>query len=299
MNKKIPGITKKIRRVLVRYPNSSPKAIAEMLFRDRLVEQTFEKERDFYQRYKGLISTEKWAWNKWLKTEEKGRVLKSLKSGSARLLDKHKVSWSFEVPFPQSLMDKIGEVAGKQRPGIRDHKPLNAWYIIPNRNRQREYHSDNLTMRLFPVSGTVVILPGYLMPFKYLRVYVEEALFRGGLSLGESEEWSKKIIPGNKSRTFHIGRVDPFKIDFYKESLGLELGADGSHPRYLEAKETFPAWVKVFVDANREMAQSNKELALNLKTHISALKGIDSSVQSLEATIKKFARILGKLERRL
>ena len=278
---KVPGITKKIRKILAKYPHSRPKAIAKLLFQQKDVQSRYKNERLFYLAYRGLIYTEKWAWNKWLKTEEKGRLLKSLKpSTRSRLLDAHRIEWTFERPLSQVIIERIGREAEKRKPGSRDPKPVGEWYVIPNRNRQREYHTEHLTMRVFPVSGTVRILPGYAMPYDYLQIYVEEAFFRGGLDLEEATELSWKIVPSAKHKTFLIGRVDPFKIDYYKPSLGLTLRADGSHPRHIEAIETFPAWTQFLI-------RSNVELAENLRVHIDVMKGINKSIEGLNKILKK------------
>lgn len=123
------------------------------------------------------------------------------------------------------------------------------------------------------------------MPYDHLRVYLEEALFRGGLSIKEAELASTKIIPGDRSRTFLIGRVDPFKIDFYRKSLGIVLKADGSHPEHIEVDETYPAWIRPLLEANIEIAK-------NLKSHVAVMKGIENAVD-------KLAKILERLEEKI
>ena len=53
--------------------------------------------------------------------------------------------------------------------------------------------------------------------------------------------------PSGQHRTFPIGPVTPFKVDYYRGSHGLTLTADNSHPGYLEVLETAPIWMKPFM----------------------------------------------------
>lgn len=285
---KIPGITKEIRKILSKYPHASPMEIARFLY-EKIGKNLFPDERSFYLYYRGLINTEKWAWNKWLKTEEKGRLLKSLKiSTKARLLDSHRIEWTFETPLSQVYIEKISMEASKIRPGSKDKKPIGSWYVIPNRNRMREFHNEHLTVRIFPISGTARILPAYVMPFEHLRIYLENALFLGGLSIEESEKLSWEIIPSSRSKTFHVGRVDPFKIDYYEKSLGMVIKADGSHPRHIEVDEKFPAWTKILIQSNIDLSNTQKELSENMRSHIEVLKSINESFQEFLKVLKKW-----------
>lgn len=298
MRIKIPNITAHIRKILMKYPHSKPKQIAFLLW-NKVGKDYYPNRKGLYRYYRDLIKTEKCIWNKWLKTEEKtyilGRPLKPL--NFKPLPGSHRVEYSLERPLSQFFIEKIKEEANKNRPKIRDKKPFGVWYVIPNRNRMMELHNKFITIRVFPKSGTIRILPGLAMPLGHLKVHVENALYFGGLSLEEISEVSKQLIPVSRHRIFNVGKIDPFKIKFYKDSLGLIISADGSHPRHLETEESYPSWIKDLFDNNLEISKALKEFSEQIEVHLSVLRGIKGSTEELNKAILLLTNILHKLEK--
>ena len=288
MKTKIRGITQHIRKILQRYPHSKPKEIARLLF-NKVGKDYFSDEREFYLQYRNFIKTEKWAWNKWLRSDVLGRLPKRLKGYP---IGSHKIEWEFESPLSQVLLQKINEVSRNLRPGLRDPRPVDKWYVIPNRNRMREFHNHHITVRVFPKSGTCRIIPSRPMSWEELVVHLERALYLGGLSLEESEAQARSIVPHARHRIFPVGRVDPFRIEYYKKSLGLTIYADGSHPQHIEVDESFPAWIPPLLRSNNRIVEAMTEFAKQIEAHLQVLKDIGEASREQSKSIREFTEAI-------
>jgi len=203
-------VTERIRKFLWQFPNSSPKEVCRVLNLD-------------YRKYRNMVTVEKSHLKRWRGTKVLGRLLKPLVSA-------HRVEWSFEKPMDMVTLCVLSGKAGKRRPRLSDPRPVDEWYVVPNRNGMREFHNEFVTVRVFPKSGTIRALAATDMDFEIFRRHVKIAFLKGGLSDEQAEAKSRQLMPSEKHRTFKIGPVTPFKIDFYKDPLGLTIKADGSHP---------------------------------------------------------------------
>lgn len=273
-NVRVKGVCKRIRGFLYNFPNAKAKAIARTLGLD-------------YSYYKRLLWTECSNFRKWMKAEVQGRLPKPL-------LSSHRVEWESERPFDMPSLLVVGREAGKRRPRVRNPKPVGEWYVIPNRNRQREYHDEHVTIRIFPKSGTCRVLPGHPMDFRDLKIYVQNALFKTGLDLRRCEEISETLIPVDRHRTFRVGPVTPFKIDFYKESLGISLKADGSHPEHIEVREEWPSWIKPQLAALEKQTEAITDLTEQIKLHLGVMKGIRDVAEEQKKSTKKLTEAIDK-----
>jgi len=277
-------VTERIRKFLWKFPKSSPKEVCRTLNLD-------------YKKYRNMVTVEKCNLKKWLGTKVQGRLPKK------PLLSAHRVEWSFEQPLDMIALSVLSAEAGKRRPRLSDPRPVDEWYVVPNRNNMREFHNEFVTVRVFPKSGTVRVLAALDMDFEVFRRHVKIAFLKGGLSEEQAELKSRLLIPSEKHRTFRVGPVTPFKIDFYKDPLGLTLKADGSHPEHIEAVEGWPSWIKPQLYAIHEQTDAIKQLTEQIRVHLSVMQGIDKSTkQSVEATerlvsvVEKLYRLIARLE---
>lgn len=168
----------------------------------------------------------------------------------------------FAGPVPGEFMDRLRLVT--------DTRPrMGAWYRSRNKNRQWLYRNSDVTIYVFPKSQTCRILMGRAMSEVVLREKIERA-FDTPLSPKWTErgyellvEFSTEIIQhrAGEHRVFHTGPITPFRNEYYKNSLGLVLTADKSHPDYLETIETTPAWVGQLIRAVAEIANRSKTAA--------------------------------------
>jgi hypothetical protein len=239
-----------------------------------------------------MISVEKHHLKKWQRTKVKGRVPSSLVSA-------HRVDWTLDKPLPMDAILKIGLEAKKRRPDKNEPKPVGFWYVIPNRNRQREFHDKHVTLRVFPKSGRVFVLPGHAMAWPDLKGFVQTAFFMAGLDPEECERLSEQLVPQTKEKTFKIGNVDPFKVDHYRNSLGLTIGADGSHPNHLETREDWPTWIKPMLDGFTLQAEVNQELAKQIKLHLSVMAGINKTSEQLNKSTENLTKATSQLTKML
>lgn len=272
--KPIRGITNKIRRFLWQFPCSSAKEVCRVLGLDYFV-------------YRNFVYVEKCHLKKWLGTKIQGRL-------PSPLVSAHRVEWEIEKSIPQPLLLKLSVEAEKRRPNVRSVKPVGEWYVIPNRNNMREFHDMHVTVRVFPKSGTCRVLPGHPMSLEDLGVYVENAFFKGGLDIAECERLSRQLIPSTKHRTFRVGPVTPFKIDYYRDSLGITIKADGSHPEHIEVGEDWPSWIKPQLRAIAMQTEAVTQLAEQIRLHLAVMEGIQKSTDNLAEATEKLRETMEK-----
>ena len=96
-------------------------------------------------------------------------------------------------------------------------------------------------------------------------------------------------MPSSKHKTFRVGPLTPFKVDHYKDSLGLTIQADSSHPEHLEVVENAPPWFPHWWRIQQRQIEADKDLALNLKTHIGVMQGINASSQKLNIATERLS----------
>lgn len=235
-----------------------------------------------------MVSVEKSHLKKWMATKVLGRLPKPL-------LSAHHEEWGLEKPLDMIALSILAQEASKRKPSVRDPRPIGEWYVIPNRNNMREFHNEFVTVRIFPRTGTFRAIAGQEMDFATFQRHVKIAFLKGGLSSDVAELKVRLLIPTEKQRTFRVGPVTPFKIDFYKDSLGITLGADGSHPDHIEVREQWPSWIKPQLHAQAKQTEVITALTEQMKLHLSVMKGIDTSARLQAETAKRQIEATDKL----
>jgi len=226
-----------------------------------------------------MISVEKCNLKRWMNTKILGRLPKPL-------LAVHRIEWELEKPLDMITLSILSAEAGKCRPKLSEPRPVDKWYVIPNRNNMREFHNEFVTVRIFPKSGTVRVLAGQEMDFETLRRHVKIAFLKGGLDSETAEVKSRLLVPAEKHRTFRVGPVTSFKIDYYKDPLGLTIKADGSHPEHIETVEGWPSWIKPQLHAIADQTQAITALTDQIRLHLEVMKGIGEATQGLKDSVK-------------
>jgi len=277
-------VTERIRKFLWQFPKSSPKEVCRILDLP-------------YKKYRNMVSVEKSNLKRWMTTKILGRLPKPL-------LSAHRVEWSLEKPLDMVTLSVLAQEAGKRRPRLSDLRPVGEWYVVPNRNNMREFHNEFVTVRVFPKSGTIRILAALDMDFEVFRRHVKVAFLKGGLDELTAEAKSRLLIPSEKHRTFRVGPVTPFKIDYYKEPLGLTIKADGSHPQHIETVEGWPSWVKPLLESQARQTQSQERqteaitaLTDQIRLHLDVMKGIGEATQGLKESVNLLRETLSKEEK--
>jgi len=133
------------------------------------------------------------------------------------------------------------------------------------------------------------------MSWEELVIHLERALFMGGLDVDEAEVQARRIVPHSRHRTFQIGRVDPFKIDFYERSLGLTVHADGSHPEHIEVDESFPPWIPPLLRSNNQIVEALTQFAEQIQAHLHVLGDIGKASENLEETTLELVKAIREL----
>jgi hypothetical protein len=275
-------VTKLIDELLWAFPKSSPKEVSRLLTLRLFPSQPVENNHpQIYKQYKNMISVRKSQLNKWRACKDYGRPLKALQVT-------HRIEWEVEKSLPVELLLRVKAVGSKRRPRVEDAKPVGVWYEIPNRNRQLEYHDDFVSIRVLPQSGTVRVLAAKdFVDYKEFEDRVWDAFLKAELTTKECDSVVQKLRTTDRHKVFKVGPVTPFKIDYYKDSLGLELVADGSHPLHIEAHESWPTWIRPQLHAVGLQTEAITMLTEQIKLHLGVMQGIEKvSLKQAEATDK-------------
>lgn len=291
---KIVNVTDKIDKFLWRFPRATPKEVCSSLG------LPYGDKKRSIKGYGHMVATRKNLLKKYIGSEVKGRLPKPL-------LSAHRVEWEIERGVPMDKLLRLRVVAERCRPRLEDPRPVGAWYVIPNRNGQLEYHDEFVSIRLFPGTGTCRIQPSKEMDYKELGDHVWEAFLSGGLFTKECDELLLHLEVGPRHKTFRVGPVTPFKIDYYKESIGLTIQADGTHPLHLEGIETWPSWTRPLIQSNYKQTEAQQKqteaitmLTEQMRLHLAVLAGINENfklnvdaTQDLKVATAALAKVLG------
>lgn len=269
-----PSASKKIKEYFLKYPNSVAKECCRVLKLN-------------YDKYGERARKIKYDLNKWKQsiapvTLQDGQVHKPHSS--------HRLEYCFKDPAPKTYVDIIEKKALPARIESR-------WYRSSNRNRQLEYFDEHISIRVYPKSRTCRILPRRIMTFDEIRARVEDGFARvlpARVLLGES---FLHMIDGlqvaHRHRVFNVGLITPFRNRFYRDSLGLNILADRSHPGYLEIHENWPTWIPTLLESHRSQSKvienNNKvlsEFTKQIKNHLHLIEGIGKATDRLNDTIE-------------
>jgi hypothetical protein len=210
----------------------------------------------------------------------------------------HRLEYTFMDPVPPSFILALEEKASAS-------KVEGAWYRSPNRNRQLQYSDKSISVRVYPKSGTCRILAREPLSFDDLRVHVED-VFENALPPHVYFDVSfEKMIKGlqvvRRHRTFPVGPLTPFKIDFYRDPLGLYILADASHPECLEVHENWPTWIPPLLEFQRiqtHAIDSNtkavSEFALQIRSHLDAIRAIGLAADRLNEVIRSLTLAINR-----
>lgn len=243
-------ITERIHNYFMQHPNSKPKRACEDLGID-------------YNKYKNMAST------------IKGSVRKYY--GLGRPHKPHRHVLTTEIDADSLALVKAVCV---------NYRVKGRWYRASNRNRMMCFIADQASVKVWE-SGTVHVEPHVAMSQKDLADFFFVTLSAAaGIRFEPANMLADSLVTAGRHKCFPVGEaVPPFKIDHYKESLGIEIYADGSHPYDVEVKESWPPWIKPLILVNRD-------LALNLQAHIGVMKGIGVSTGNLADVVKRFHALL-------
>jgi len=246
-----------------------------------------------YQRYGGRARKIKHDLNRWRQsitpvTYQYGRPPKPLVSV-------HRMEWRFRESVPASFIVALGQKAQAGRAeGI--------WYRSPNRNKQLEYSDAQVSIRVHQ-NGTCRILPRRCMTFDDFRAFIEDAFSKSLPARDILSDSFTRMMNGlqvsRRHRSFRVGQITPFKLDFYHSSLGLDILADTSHPEYLEIHENWPSWIPVLMEFQRvqnSAIESNtrvlSEFTAQIKSHLDVLSGIVTVVGRLSEATEALGQLI-------
>jgi len=210
----------------------------------------------------------------------------------------HRPEWRTGKPLDPGVVEAVRFEALKRRPARDQPKPYGDWYVAPNRNRIMIFKNDAVQVRVWQ-NGTCRVLPRRPLDFESLKGVVQTVFFLAGLDFTVCQDVTSKLEPQTRHRVFKVGTVTPFKIDFYRDSLGITIKADGSHPQHIEVPEDWPTWIKPQLQAIADQTEVIRRLTEQLRLHLQVMEGIravsgeqKTSTQKLTEAVEKLIKTL-------
>jgi len=174
-----------------------------------------------------------------------------------------------------------------------DHRVENRWYRSSNRNKMMCFIAAQASIKLWE-TGTVRVEPHVAMNKKDLADFFFNTLnVAAGIPYEPANLLADSLVTASQHKVFPVGeRVPRFRIDHYKESLGLEIYADDSHPYGIEINESWPPWTAALIHVNETQIRTTAELARQIGLHLDVMKGINVSVHNLADESNKLADVV-------
>ena len=278
---KKPSLKDAIDGLLLRYPAQPNRKIAEILGIDWKRHSHYIRNRRYILRKRGLIS------------DTYGRVHWTL----------HRLRFTSRID-----PDQYVTLAARALPASTDRratKPVGVWVRSGNRNRQLTFRSEHAKVTAWP-TGRVQVFSTGLPSLELIRDELRAALVLGGAITVEQGEQLPFPEPVADHRVFPVPiKTAPpsWKIPHYRESLGLTILGDQSHPDAIEVIEEGPSWLKVKLASEDRLAkhiQAQTEvvskLTEQLALHLEVQKKQALGLTELRDAVRELSRVISRLE---
>jgi hypothetical protein len=146
------------------------------------------------------------------------------------------------------------------------------WYASRNRNRQLNFKSDSVFVRILPVSRRCEVLSRIrdrkLVDVRGDLVAILEQSLSGLLSVDYdaayiASQMASRLVPSDRHRRFLISPVPFWEVKHYQSTLGLVIKRDHSEKAgALEVEESTPPWVSQLIDAIVALSSQVADLLL-------------------------------------
>ena len=251
------GVIEKLRTYFLRYPNSRPSFACMVLHLDR-------------KRYCATARVVKSRVRKtWGGANIQGDTLQALSSV-------HRQVWYLKGGVPSGPV--LSALLDAARRGMnRD----DTWYFSNNQNRQLNFRSQYLAIRILPTTRRLEVLCRMSgMTGIQVRERFEEVLFSsltGRLSQDHdashiARDLSWKLVPKERHRRFEFPPGPYYKLRFYEDTHGLVIQHDASEAvNEQEVIEKNPAWIPDLYHAIARLAEQIREMRREFQQLIQTL----------------------------
>jgi hypothetical protein len=245
------GVIEKLRTYFLRYPDSGPRFACRALHLDP-------------KRYGATARVVKSRVRKtWGGANIQGDTLEALTSI-------HRQLWYLEGGVPGgSVLSALIDLAGRGR------NQDDTWYFSNNQNRQLNYRSQYLAIRVLPTTRRLEVL--CRMPKMNgidVRQKFEGILYstlKGHLPLDHdashiARDLSSRLVPVERHRRFEFPPGPHYKIRYYEDTLGLVIQHEASETmNEQEAIEKIPPWIPDLIHVTARLAEYQKETRRELQ----------------------------------
>jgi hypothetical protein len=168
------------------------------------------------------------------------------------------------------------------------------WYFSSNQNRQLNFRSRELAIRVLPttrrleVLGRIAGMKGSEVREKFEKILC--STLRGRLPASHDVSYvanhlSWKLTPIERHRRFEFPAGPYYRLRFYEDTLGLVIQHDLSeHVNEQEAIEKIPSWIPGILEALERLAEHQRNIVRELRQLKAIL--IDQRTPSVNANVK-------------
>lgn len=158
------------------------------------------------------------------------------------------------------------------------------WYKSRNRNGELVFTNNRILAFLWPSSNLYrAQLKGDLTE-QEARKEAAITFLAAGIPEDRAKELSEALEFDSEHRVYKVGKVSPFEIRDYKESLGLRFYADKSHPGTIEMESTTPSWARSMINVLQIFSRE-------IQQHLEVLRQISDAFSSDDEARRKVQAI--------
>jgi len=251
------GVIEKLKAYFLRYPNSRPRFACRALHLDP-------------KRYGATARVVKSRVRKtWGGANIQADPLEALTSV-------HRQLWYLKGGVPIGSI--LSALMAAAEAGL---KQDDVWYVSSNQNRQLNYRSQLLAIRVLPTTHRLEILcriPGTRgadVRDEFQRILnstLEGRLPQDWIASRIAKELSWKLVPKERHRRFEFPPGPYYKNRFYEDTFGLVIQNDLSEcVNEQEAIEKIPSWIPNLLQALERLAHHQRETSKNIGQLIDTL----------------------------
>jgi hypothetical protein len=158
-----------------------------------------------------------------------------------------------------------------------DAKSFSRWYRTSNRNGECAYKNDLILAFLWPSTG--LFHANFKGDFteKEARKKAADSFEAGGISKDRADKLANSLELDREHRVYTVGPVTPFEITDFRNSLGLRIYADKSHPRAIEVDSFWPTWTRIIITTIEKFSEQIGMFSEQIGLHLKVMAKINES----------------------
>jgi len=161
-----------------------------------------------------------------------------------------------------------------------DNKSISRWYRTSNRNGEYAYKNALVLAFMWPSTGLYHANFRGDFTEQEARKKAADSFEAGGISKDKADELANSLEFYHEHRVYPVESITPFEITNYKNSLGLRIYSDKSHPRNIEVDSFWPTWTRILIPTIEKLSDQIGLFSDQIELHLKVLAQINESFSS-------------------